>query len=223
MYTLIDKSLSIFGTFEISEEKMKKIQDFFPEVQLQLGRDRNNNMIGRLQDPQGKAKFGINLSGTRIDYFLGVDKNNDDRFDMLKMIDALSVILDTIKDYGIIRLAYNSRAFIEDEDDAKRAKLGSMIELLNTDSKMIETSIRLNYRENVLNEEVNNIISIQDGVIRSIENPDKPVKSLLMAADVNTVASNTQVRFDKVDFEQFFTAFIEFSKKSYEQLDAFLK
>lgn len=221
MYTIIDKSLSIFGTFEINEDRAKAISQKFTDLKLATGKDQNGDFVARLQDPTGKAGVVINLSHHRLDYFLG-SFGADNRQDLLKMIDGLVLLLDEIKDYGINRLAYNARAFIEDSNDAKRLKLASMVKLLKTEKESIETQIRLNYIEKVFDEEVNNVISVQDARVKPKNGNSEFVKSLILATDVNTVANKNEVRFDKDSLEMYFEGLMKLSEKSFLDLDELL-
>lgn len=222
MYTLIDKSLSLFGTFELNEAKSRAIAENFKELRLQVGKDRNGNFAARLADPEGKTPFAINIGYNRIDYFLGAF-GSDARQDLLKMIDALSVVLDVIKDYGINRLAYNARAFIKDEDSSKRKQLGDRIDIIKTDAPMVETQIRLNYLETFADEQINNVISVQDANVNEKTKDEGSVKALVMATDINTLASNNTPRFDKSIFEVMFSKMMELSTRSFDQVDELLK
>lgn len=222
MYTLIDRIISVFGTFELTEDKIKVIGTHFPELKVGIGKDQHGNVAGRIQDPNGKSPLALGFGRNRVDCFLGSATSKDSRAELLKMIDALVVALDEIKDYGINRLAYNGRAFLEDSMGVKRVLLGSKVPLLNTDSPMIETSVRLNYREEYLNEEINNIISIQDGNVTSKET-NTSTKALIMGADVNTIGQKQEARFTKDDFEPMFIRFLELATKSFENLDELLK
>lgn len=222
MYTLIDKSLSLFGTFELNEAKSRAIAENFKELRLQVGKDRNGNFAARLADPEGKTPFAINIGYNRIDYFLGAF-GSDARQDLLKMIDALSVVLDVIKDYGINRLAYNARAFIKDEDSSKRKQLGDRIDIIKTDAPMVETQIRLNYLETFADEQINNVISVQDANVNEKSKDEGSVKALVMATDINTLASNNIPRFDKSIFEVMFSKMMELSTRSFDQVDELLK
>ena len=222
MYTLIDKSLSLFGTFELNEAKSRAIPENFKELRLQVGKDRNGNFAARLADPEGKTPFAINIGYNRIDYFLGAF-GSDARQDLLKMIDALSVVLDVIKDYGINRLAYNARAFIKDEDSSKRKQLGDRIDIIKTDAPMVETQIRLNYLETFADEQINNVISVQDANVNEKTKDEGSVKALVMATDINTLASNNTPRFDKNSFELMFGKMMELSTRSFDQVDELLK
>lgn len=222
MYTLIDKSLSLFGTFELNEAKSRAIAENFKELRLQVGKDRNGNFAARLADPEGKTPFAIDIGYNRIDYFLGAF-GSDARQDLLKMIDALSVVLDVIKDYGINRLAYNARAFIKDEDSSKRKQLGDRIDIIKTDAPMVETQIRLNYLETFADEQINNVISVQDANVNEKTKDEGSVKALVMATDINTLASNNTPRFDKSIFEVMFSKMMELSTRSFDQVDELLK
>ncbi len=222
MYTLIDKSLSLFGTFELNEAKSRAIAENFKELRLQVGKDRNGNFAARLADPEGKTPFAINIGYNRIDYFLGAF-GSDARQDLLKMIDALSVVLDVIKDYGINRLAYNARAFIKDEDSSKRKQLGDRVDIIKTDAPMVETQIRLNYLETFADEQINNVISVQDANVNEKTKDEGSVKALVMATDINTLASNNTPRFDKSIFEVMFSKMMELSTRSFDQVDELLK
>ncbi len=222
MYTLIDKSLSLFGTFELNEAKSRAIAENFKELRLQVGKDRNGNFAARLADPEGKTPFAINIGYNRIDYFLGAF-GSDARQDLLKMIDALSVVLDVIKDYGINRLAYNARAFIKDEDSSKRKQLGDRVDIIKTDAPMVETQIRLNYLETFADEQINNVISVQDANVNEKSKDEGSVKALVMATDINTLASNNTPRFDKSIFEVMFSKMMELSTRSFDQVDELLK
>ena len=222
MYTLIDKSLSLFGTFELNEAKSRAIAENFKELRLQVGKDRNGNFAARLADPEGKTPFAINIGYNRIDYFLGAF-GSDARQDLLKMIDALSVVLDVIKDYGINTLAYNARAFIKDEDSSKRKQLGDRIDIIKTDAPMVETQIRLNYLETFADEQINNVISVQDANVNEKTKDEGSVKALVMATDINTLASNNTPRFDKNSFELMFGKMMELSTRSFDQVDELLK
>lgn len=222
MYTLIDKSLSLFGTFELNEAKSRAIAENFKELRLQVGKDRNGNFAARLADPEGKTPFAINIGYNRIDYFLGAF-GSDARQDLLKMIDALSVVLDVIKDYGINRLAYNARAFIKDEDSSKRKQLGDRVDIIKTDAPMVETQIRLNYLETFADEQINNVISVQDANVNEKTKNEGSVKALVMATDINTLASNNTPRFDKSIFEVMFSKMMELSTRSFDQVDELLK
>ena len=222
MYTLIDKSLSLFGTFELNEAKSRAIAENFKELRLQVGKDRNGNFAARLADPEGKTPFAINIGYNRIDYFLGAF-GSEARQDLLKMIDALSIVLDVIKDYGINRLAYNARAFIKDEDGSKRQQLGDRIDIIKTDAPMVETQIRLNYLETFADEQINNVISVQDANVNEKSKDEGSVKALVMATDINTLASNNTPRFDKNIFEVMFSKMMELSTRSFDQVDELLK
>ena len=222
MYTLIDKSLSLFGTFELNEAKSRAIAENFKELRLQVGKDRNGNFAARLAYPECKTPFAINIGYNRIDYFLGAF-GSDARQDLLKMIDALSVVLDVIKDYGINRLAYNARAFIKDEDSSKRKQLGDRIDIIKTDAPMVETQIRLNYLETFADEQINNVISVQDANVNEKTKDEGSVKALVMATDINTLASNNTPRFDKSIFEVMFSKMMELSTRSFDQVDELLK
>lgn len=222
MYTLIDKSLSLFGTFELNEAKSRAIAENFKELRLQVGKDRNGNFAARLADPEGKTPFAINIGYNRIDYFLGAF-GSDARQDLLKMIDALSIVLDVIKDYGINRLAYNARAFIKDEDGSKRQQLGDRVDIIKTDAPMVETQIRLNYLETFADEQINNVISVQDANVNEKSKDEGSVKALVMATDINTLASNNTPRFDKSIFEVMFSKMMELSTRSFDQVDELLK
>ena len=222
MYTLIDKSLSLFGTFELNEAKSRAIAEIFKELRLQVGKDRNGNFAARLADPEGKTPFAINIGYNRIDYFLGAF-GSEARQDLLKMIDALSIVLDVIKDYGINRLAYNARAFIKDEDGSKRQQLGDRVDIIKTDAPMVETQIRLNYLETFADEQINNVISVQDANVNEKSKDEGSVKALVMATDINTLASNNTARFDKSIFEVMFSKMMELSTRSFDQVDELLK
>ncbi len=222
MYTLIDKSLSLFGTFELNEAKSRAIAENFKELHLQVGKDRNGNFAARLADPEGKSPFAINIGYNRIDYFLGAF-GSEARQDLLKMIDALSIVLDVIKDYGINRLAYNARAFIKDEDGSKRQQLGDRVDIIKTDAPMVETQIRLNYLETFADEQINNVISVQDANVNEKSKDEGSVKALVMATDINTLASNNTPRFDKSIFEVMFSKMMELSTRSFDQVDELLK
>ena len=222
MYTLIDKSLSLFGTFELNEAKSRAIAENFKELRLQVGKDRNGNFAARLADPEGKTPFAINIGYNRIDYFLGAF-GSEARQDLLKMIDALSIVLDVIKDYGINRLAYNARAFIKDEDGSKRQQLGDRVDIIKTDAPMVETQIRLNYLETFADEQINNVISVQDSNVNEKSKDEGSVKALVMATDINTLASNNTPRFDKSIFEVMFSKMMELSTRSFDQVDELLK
>lgn len=222
MYTLIDKSLSLFGTFELNEAKSRAIAENFKELRLQVGKDRNGNFAARLADPEGKTPFAINIGYNRIDYFLGAF-GSEARQDLLKMIDALSIVLDVIKDYGINRLAYNARAFIKDEDGSKRQQLGDRVDIIKTDAPMVETQIRLNYLETFADEQINNVISVQDANVNEKTKDEGSVKALVMATDINTLASNNTPRFDKNSFELMFGKMMELSTRSFDQVDELLK
>lgn len=222
MYTLIDKSLSLFGTFELNEAKSRAIAENFKELRLQVGKDRNGNFAARLADPEGKTPFAINIGYNRIDYFLGAF-GSEARQDLLKMIDALSIVLDVIKDYGINRLAYNARAFIKDEDGSKRQQLGDRVDIIKTDAPMVETQIRLNYLETFADEKINNVISVQDANVNEKSKDEGSVKALVMATDINTLASNNTPRFDKSIFEVMFSKMMELSTRSFDQVDELLK
>ncbi len=222
MYTLIDKSLSLFGTFELNEAKSRAIAENFKELRLQVGKDRNGNFAARLADPEGKTPFAINIGYNRIDYFLGAF-GSEARQDLLKMIDALSIVLDVIKDYGINRLAYNARAFIKDEDGSKRQQLGDRVDIIKTDAPMVETQIRLNYLETFADEQINNVISVQDANVNEKSKDEGSVKALVMATDINTLASNNTARFDKSIFEVMFSKMMELSTRSFDQVDELLK
>ncbi len=222
MYTLIDKSLSLFGTFELNEAKSRAIAENFKELRLQVGKDRNGNFAARLADPEGKTPFAINIGYNRIDYFLGAF-GSEARQDLLKMIDALSIVLDVIKDYGINRLAYNARAFIKDEDGSKRQQLGNRVDIIKTDAPMVETQIRLNYLETFADEQINNVISVQDANVNEKSKDEGSVKALVMATDINTLASNNTPRFDKSIFEVMFSKMMELSTRSFDQVDELLK
>lgn len=222
MYTLIDKSLSLFGTFELNEAKSRAIAENFKELRLQVGKDRNGNFAARLADPEGKTPFAINIGYNRIDYFLGAF-GSEARQDLLKMIDALSIVLDVIKDYGINRLAYNARAFIKDEDGSKRQQLGDRVDIIKTDAPMVETQIRLNYLETFADEQINNVISVQDANVNEKSKDEGSVKALVMATDINTLASNSTARFDKSIFEVMFSKMMELSTRSFDQVDELLK
>ncbi len=222
MYTLIDKSLSLFGTFELNEAKSRAIAENFKELRLQVGKDRNGNFAARLADPEGKTPFAINIGYNRIDYFLGAF-GSEARQDLLKMIDALSIVLDVIKDYGINRLAYNARAFIKDEDGSKRQQLGDRVDIIKTDAPMVETQIRLNYLETFADEQINNVISVQDANVNEKSKDEGSVKALVMATDINTLASNNTPRFDKSIFEVMFSKMMELSTRSFDQVDELLK
>lgn len=215
MYTIIDKRIIVFGTFELSEEKLKTLATHFPDGELSLGKDGAGNVAGRIQS----SSYIIELTRERLFVLLATKDGADDRESVLTMIDHLEVLLDGIVDYGMNRLALNAQAFIEDRDGAKRVYLGSKIPLLKTEAPMIETSVRLNYREQFMGEDINNVISIQDGTVRSKENEREPIKSLLMLADVNTVSTNLQVRFDKASLEPMLLHFLELAKKSFADLD----
>lgn len=222
MYTLIDKSLSLFGTFELNEAKSRAIAENFKELRLQVGKDRNGNFAARLADPEGKTPFAINIGYNRIDYFLGAF-GSEARQDLLKMIDALSIVLDVIKDYGINRLAYNARAFIKDEDGSKRQQLGDRVDIIKTNAPMVETQIRLNYLETFADEQINNVISVQDANVNEKSKDEGSVKALVMATDINTLASNNTARFDKSIFEVMFSKMMELSTRSFDQVDELLK
>lgn len=222
MYTLIDKSLSLFGTFELNEAKSRAIAENFKELRLQVGKDRNGNFAARLADPEGKTPFAINIGYNRIDYFLGAF-GSEARQDLLKMIDALSIVLDVIKDYGINRLAYNARAFIKDEDGSKRQQLGDRVDIIKTDAPMVETQIRLNYLETFADEKINNVVSVQDANVNEKSKDEGSVKALVMATDINTLASNNTPRFDKSIFEVMFSKMMELSTRSFDQVDELLK
>ena len=222
MYTLIDKSLSLFGTFELNEAKSRAIAENFKDLHLQVGKDRNGNFAARLADPEGKTPFAINIGYNRIDYFLGAF-GSEARQDLLKMIDALSIVLDVIKDYGINRLAYNARAFIKDEDGSKRQQLGDRVDIIKTDAPMVETQIRLNYLETFADEKINNVISVQDANVNEKSKDEGSVKALVMATDINTLASNNTPRFDKSIFEVMFSKMMELSTRSFDQVDELLK
>ena len=222
MYTLIDKSLSLFGTFELNEAKSRAIAENFKALRLQVGKDRNGNFAARLADPEGKTPFAINIGYNRIDYFLGAF-GSEARQDLLKMIDALSIVLDVIKDYGINRLAYNARAFIKDEDGSKRQQLGDRVDIIKTDAPMVETQIRLNYLETFADEQINNVISVQDANVNEKSKDEGSVKALVMATDINTLASNNTARFDKSIFEVMFSKMMELSTRSFDQVDELLK
>ena len=222
MYTLIDKSLSLFGTFELNEAKSRAIAENFKELRLQVGKDRNGNFAARLADPEGKTPFAINIGYNRIDYFLGAF-GSEARQDLLKMIDALSIVLDVIKDYGINRLAYNDRAFIKDDDGSKRHHLGDRVDIIKTDAPMVETQIRLNYLETFADEQINNVISVQDANVNEKSKDEGSVKALVMATDINTLASNNTPRFDKSIFEVMFSKMMELSTRSFDQVDELLK
>lgn len=215
MYTIIDRRVILFGTFELSESIINKVAEHFKDAKLELGKDQGGNIAARLQG-QG---FMIELSRGRIIYVVGARDNSHAKEAIYKMIDTVSLIVDEIKDYGINRLAFNSQAFLNDLDGAKRVLLGSRVQLLKTDSPMIETSIRLNYRENFMNEDINNVISIQDGTVRSKDRENEPIRALIMLADINTLANNTQARFDKNSFESMFTHMQDLADKSFEDLD----
>ena len=222
MYTLLAKSLSLFGTFELNEAKSRAIAENFKELRLQVGKDRNGNFAARLADPEGKTPFAINIGYNRIDYFLGAF-GSEARQDLLKMIDALSIVLDVIKDYGINRLAYNARAFIKDEDGSKRQQLGDRVDIIKTDAPMVETQIRLNYLETFADEQINNVISVQDANVNEKSKDEGSVKALVMATDINTLASNNTARFDKSIFEVMFSKMMELSTRSFDQVDELLK
>ena len=84
MYTEIDNSLSLFGTFELNEAKSRAIAENFKDLRLQVGKDRNGNFAARLADPEGKVPYAINIGYNRVDYFLG-KFGTDARQDLLKM------------------------------------------------------------------------------------------------------------------------------------------
>ncbi len=222
MYTVIDKSLSLFGTFELNEAKSRAIAENFKDLRLQVGKDRNGNFAARLADPEGKVPYAINIGYNRVDYFLG-KFGTDARQDLLKMIDALTIVLDVIKDYGVNRLAFNARAFIKDEDGAKRKQLGDRVDLIKTEAPMVETQIRLNYLETFMDEKINNVVSVQDANVNDKTQDTGAIKALVVATDINTLAANTQARFGKDTFEAMFTKMMEFSTRSFDQLDELLK
>lgn len=215
MYTIIDRRVILFGTFELSESVVNKLVERFKDAKLSTGKDQEGNIAARLQGPD----YMIEITRGRILYVSGVKDNAHARDVILKMVDALSIVVDEIKDYGINRLALNSQAFLRDLDGAKRVLLGSKVPLLKTESPMIETSVRLNYRENFMDEDINNVISIQDGTVRSRDNEQEPIRSLIMLADINTLANNTQARFNKEHFEPMFVHMLELADKSFEDLD----
>lgn len=215
MYTIIDRRVILFGTFELSESIINKLVERFKDAKLATGKDQEGNIAARLQGPD----YMIEITRGRVLYIAGVKDNGHAREIVLKMVDALSIVVDEIKDYGINRLAFNSQAFLRDLDGAKRVLLGSKVPLLKTESPMIETSVRLNYRENFMDEDINNVISIQDGTVKSKDNEQEPIRALIMLADINTLANNTQARFDKEHFEPMFVHMLELADKSFEDLD----
>lgn len=215
MYTIIDKRVIVFGTFELSEEKIKNIVAHFPDGELAMGKDQKGNVAARIQAPT----YIIELTKERLFVLVATKADANDRADVLTMIDHLAVLLDGVVDYGMNRLAFNSQAFIEDRDGAKRVYLGSKVPLLKTESPMIETSVRLNYREEFMGEDINNVISVQDGIVHSKENEGDAIKSLLMLADINTVSTNLQVRFDKASLEPMLLHFLELANKSFADID----
>lgn len=215
MYTIIDRRIIIFGTFELSESIISNLTGRFKDAKIASGKDQEGNIAARIQG----QNFMFELTRGRILCVAGVKDNSHANEVIFKMIDDLSIVVDEIKDYGINRLAFNSQAFLRDLDGAKRVLLGSRVQLLKTDSPMIETSVRLNYRENHMDEELNNVISIQDGTVRSKDKENEPIRALIMLSDINTLASNTQARFDKSTFEPMFTHMRELADKSFEDLD----
>ncbi|MCH5172308.1 MAG: hypothetical protein J1F31_05735 [Erysipelotrichales bacterium] len=215
MYTIIDRRIILFGTFELSESIVNKVAENFKDAKVAMGKDQEGNIAARLQG----ANFMIEMTRGRVLYVAGVKDNAQAKEVIFKMVDDLSLVVDAIKDYGINRLAFNSQAFLKDLDGAKRVLLGSRVQLLKTDSPMIETSVRLNYRENIMGEEINNVISIQDGTVRSKDNENEPMRALIMLSDINTLANNTQVRFDKNHFETMFGQMQVLADKSFEDLD----
>lgn len=215
MYTIIDRRVILFGTFELSESNIEELAKKFKDVKVEMGKDQAGNIAARLQG-QG---YMVELTRGRIIYVAGVKDNAHAKEVIFKMIDDLSLIIDIIKDYGINRMAINSQAFLRDLDGAKRVLLGSRVQLLKTESPMIETSVRLNYREHFMDEDINNVISIQDGTVRSKDNENEPIRALIMLSDINTLANNTQVRFDKSHFEPMFTHMVDLADKSFEDLD----
>lgn len=223
MYTIVDKSISVFGTFELNLDIVKSIAEKFKDLRLETGKDQQGNLVARLRDPEGKQPMNLNFSHNRLDYFMW-QFSNDARQDLLKMIDGMTLVLESIKDYGINRLAYNVRSFIEDKDDAKRKQLGDRVQLLNTDAPMVETQIRLNYINNIMGEDINTVINVQDAKVRSkkLENGDY-IKCLIVSSDVNTLSSNVQARFEPKMFESMFAQMMELSHKSIDDVDKLLK
>ena len=215
MYTIIDRRVILFGTFELSESTINGLVAHFKDAQVSTGKDQEGNIAARLQAPT----YMIEITRGRLLYVAGVRDNAHAREVIFKMIDDLSFVVDEIKDYGINRLAFNSQAFLKDLDGAKRVLLGSRVQLLKTESPMIETSVRLNYRENFMDEDINNVISIQDGTVRSKDKENEPIRALIMLSDINTLANNTQARFDKSHFEPMFKHMLELADQSFSDLD----
>ena len=120
-------------------------------------------------------------------------------------------------------MAYNARAFIKDEDSSKRKQLGDRVDIIKTDAPMVETQIRLNYLETFADEQINNVISVQDANVNEKTKDEGSVKALVMATDINTLASNNTPRFDKSIFEVMFSKMMELSTRSFDQVDELLK
>ncbi len=216
MYTIIDRRIILFGTFELTETMIKDLNEVhFKDAKISFGKDQEGNIAARLQ----ATNYMIELTRSRLLYVSGVRNNEHARDVITKMIDDLKIIVDKIKDYGINRLAFNSQAFLEDLDGAKRVLLGSRVQLLKTELPMIETSIRLNYRDSFMNEDINNVISIQDGTVRSKDDQNNSIRALIMLSDINTLANNNQARFDKTYFEPMFKHMLELADKSFSDLD----
>lgn len=198
--TTISETFTFFGDFLMLDSKVEELKKQFVGFTYQTGKEKlpNNGSEANIHVFR-TANKRVAIRAYRIDFEYGHNSPQCDFSQFVSFVVDAVQMLSAVADLKGHRVAYSNVEFVKDVKGTLKAKTSKLFNFTRVfGSEADEIKIRLNNKTKIDGEIYNSVITVQNDVVT---NKDTKVESraIFINKDINTLNTNTQVRFDLLD------------------------
>lgn len=184
-----------FGNFSALVNNINAVKEALKGFEV---RQQVENLPNGLQAPFYifiKQNEAVVIRSSRIDTQYGYTSEDDTVENFLNSVKGIQDKIGSLITTKYDRVSYNNVAFVSYSDEAfeKFSNVFNANDVFN--AKTSELSVRLNNILTVGNEEVNAVLSMQDGHVRRNTGNSGEEKVIFINNDINTLYANKEPRF----------------------------
>ena len=218
-FTNLSNTFTIFGNFAVfDEDNIGIINKLFSDCKITINNENNpNNKSGRyMQITDTNKHMTIFLRPNRIDVQLpGTVQENKKKL-INDANDIYKAFYQMFEGSMASRIAVVASSFVFDDNNEALKELADRINLIN--GNMAEISLRINYLDNVLDENINMVLNINNIMIGASNTPNERRRAIMATFDINTANNFNDERFNLHELEPYFTKFYDIYLQKLKEL-----